>query len=64
MTNEQNELLKTMHLIKDYCENHHCEECCFARDDNFDYCPFKGTPCNDWDLKPLEENEGKFSVFK
>ena len=61
MTNKERELLKSMHLIKDYCENHECEECCLARDNTIDYCPFKDIPCN-WELKPIEEE--KFSVFK
>ena len=40
MTNEQKEILKAMHSIQDYCENHNCDECCLARDDDFEYCPY------------------------
>ena len=65
MTNEQKELLQAMHLIKNHCENHDdCETCCLTKGNSIDDCPFKNVPQYDWKLKPLEEEEKDFSVFK
>lgn len=64
MTDEQKELLKAMHLIKDYCAS--CEDCdaCWLTCDKSRYgCPFEQVPSKNWDLKPLEE-EKDFTVFK
>ena len=64
MTNEQKELLKAMHLIKNHCEKCcDCNECCLTKDKSIEGCPFKNTPQYEWNLKPLDKEE-KFSVFK
>lgn len=63
MTDKQRELLKAMHLIKNYCEScENCGTCCLTYDNSRDGCPFQDIPSKHWDLKPLEE-EKDFSVF-
>lgn len=63
MTNEQRELLKAMHVIKDYCEScENCNTCCLTGDGGRSGCPFDDIPSRNWKLKPLEE-EKNFCVF-
>lgn len=67
MTNEQKDLLKAMHLIKEHCEK--CGDCinCFCAKHYFDdigKCPFEDVPMDDWDLHDLETKEKINSVFK
>ena len=62
MTNEQKELLKAMHSIKNHCVNHDCDTCCLTSDNSRDGCPFTEVPARDWNLEPIEE-EKNFSVF-
>lgn len=65
MTNEQKELLKAMHLIKQHCEKHCCEDCFCAKHyfDNVGDCPFQDVPMEDWELHDLETKEEINSVF-
>lgn len=63
MTNEQKELLKAMHLIKNHCENHDCDTCYLTDNKSITGCPFEDAPSENWNLKALEE-EKDFSVFK
>ena len=64
MTNEQRELLKAMHLIKNYCEScENCNTCCLTSDKSRHGCPFEIVPAEGWELQSLEE-EKDFSVFK
>lgn len=63
MTNEQKDLLKAMHLIKNHCQNRDCETCFLTDDKSRFGCPFEDVPSESWNLKPLEEEEN-FSVFK
>ena len=67
MTNEQKELLKAMHLIKQhYKECGSCENCFCAYHyfDDLGDCPFNEVPQEDWDLRDLETKEKIISVFK
>lgn len=69
MTQEQIELLKALHHIKDYCHTHDCDTCALAHhDDSFNTCMFSDGCAempDDWKLKPLpqEEPEKIFTVF-
>lgn len=64
MTDEQKELLKAMHLIKNHCEScEGCDTCCLTYDKSREGCPFQDIPAQYWELKPLEE-EKNFSVFQ
>jgi hypothetical protein len=67
MTDKQNELLKAMHLIKQYCRDFNsCEHCflAFHLNDDIGDCPFKEQPDIDWELHSLDTKEKINSVFK
>lgn len=67
MTNEQKELLKAMHLIKEHCKKHNSCEDCFCAEHYFDdlgKCPFEEVPMENWELHDLETKEEINSVFK
>jgi hypothetical protein len=69
MTQEQIELLKSLHYIKNYCHTHDCNTCALAQHtDGWNNCMFEEENAevpDDWKLKPLpqEEPEKIFTVF-
>ena len=68
MINENQELLKVMHLIKNYCSKQKkCDNCVLAIRYpnllNLCQCPFDKEPGCDWELQDIN-GEKIISVFK
>jgi len=70
MTEQQIEILKALHLLKEYCDKTICQQCMLAThdDEGNAECMFSGeniTIPADWDnLKEVNKEEKVFTVFK